>query len=270
VSRLEALLREVQSLETIAEQSTWLSRIDPRAAIIVTAAFILVVVSFDRYVVAALLPMAIFPVVLARLGNVSLQRIGSKVLLAMPFATMVGLFNPVFDTATRMDLLGHAVSGGWLSLISILLRAALTVAAALILVNVIGIYRLCAALDRMGIPSVLTIQLTMMFRYILTLSGELVRMNLARELRSYSSKPMSLAVYGPLLGHLMLRTLERAQRIHQAMLSRGFDGHLTVRHTQSWQWVDTVFLTFCLSAIILLRTTDLATSLGHLMLDIAL
>ncbi len=269
MSSIETLLREVHALDVSASQSGWLAGIDPRATILATLAFILVVVSFNRYAVAALLPMAIFPVLLARLGNIPLTRIGFKVLLAMPFALMVGLFNPIFDPVPRMELMGHAVSGGWLSLASILIRAALTVAAALILVASIGMHRLCAALGDLGVPRVLTTQLLFMHRYILLLAGELGRMSLARELRSQPSKALPLSVYGSLLGHMLLRTLERAQRIHQAMLSRGFDGHLPIRQTQPWQRGDTVFLALCLGAFFLVRTTDLATLLGRLMLDVA-
>jgi len=268
VSGIEALLREVRSLDAVAGQSTWLSRIDPRAMLLATLAFILVVVSFHRYAVAALLPMMIFPVLLARLGNISLSRIGFKVLLAMPFALMLGLFNPVFDPVPRMELWGHYVSGGWLSLASILIRAALTIAAALILVASIGIHRLCAALDHLGVPRVLTTQLLFMHRYILVLAGELGRMNLARELRSQSPKSMPLSVYGSLLGHLLLRTLERAQRIHQAMLSRGFDGHLPIRQARSWQFADTAFLAIWLGIFFLVRMTDFTTMLGQLMLGV--
>ena len=212
--------------------------------------------------------MAIFPVVMARLGNVELSGIGLKILLAMPFALMVGLFNPLFDTVPRLEVTGISVSGGWLSLVSILIRAALTVAAALILIAVLGIYRLCAGLDRLGVPRVLTTQLLVMYRYTAVLSGELGRMSLARELRSTSSRAMSLAVYGALLGHLLLRTLERAQRIHQAMLARG-GGPLPIRHAGAWQFRDTVFLLLVAGAFLLIRSTDLAGGLGRLLVGLA-
>lgn len=267
VSSIEALLREVQALDASAGQSTWLAHLDPRTIALATITFIVVVVSFDRYAVAALLPLAIFPVVLARLGNVPLARIGRKLLPALPFALMVGLFNPLFDPAPRLDLMGYTISGGWLSLASILLRAVLTVAAALVLIAVLGIHRLCAVLDRLGVPRVLTTQLLFMHRYIGVLAGELGRMNLARELRA--NKTMPLSVYGPLLGHLLLRTLARAQRIHQAMLSRGFDGHLPIRQAQAWQSIDTAFLTICLGTFFVMRTTDLPALLGQWMLGLA-
>jgi cobalt/nickel transport system permease protein len=256
-------LREVRSLDAAASQSTWLSRIDPRALILATLAYIIVVVSFHRYAVAALLPLAIFPVVLARLGNIDLAGIGFKMLPAIPFALMVGLFNPLFDTAPRLVLSGLEISGGWLSLASILIRAILTVAAALIMMTCLGMPRLCAALDKLGVPRTLTTQLQFMHRYVALLAGELGRLNLARELRTRQPAAMPLGVYAPLLGHLLLRTLARAQRIHQAMLSRGFDGQVPIGQTLSWRWQDTAFLAICLGILFWMRTSNLPVLLGH-------
>jgi cobalt/nickel transport system permease protein len=165
--------------------------------------------------------------------------------------------------------MGYVVTGGWLSLASILIRAVLTVAMALILVAILGIYGLCAALDQLGAPRVFTTQLSFLHRYTQVLAGELGRMNLARELRSNTSAAMPLSIYGSLLGHLLLRTLERAQRIHQAMLSRGFDRHMPVPRRYAWRWRDTGFLVICLIAFGLMRTTDLATLLGRTLLGAA-
>jgi len=123
--------------------------------------------------------------------------------------------------------------------------------------------RLCAALEQLGAPRVLTTQLLFMHRYILLLAGELGRMNLARELRSRTSAAIPLAVYGPLLGHLLLRTLERAQRIHQAMRSRGFDGQMPAGRPLAWHWRDTAFLSVSLAAFACMRATDLPALLGR-------
>ena len=266
MSGIEALLQEVRSHDAMHGRSTWLAQLDPRATVLATLAFIVVVVSFDRYATSGLLPLAVFPVVMARLGELPLRRIGVKVLLAMPFALMIGLFNPMFDQAPRMALWGYPIAGGWLSFLSILERVALTVSAAVILVDGLGMHKFCAALKQLGVPAVLTTQLLFLQRYIQVLAGELERMNLARQLRSGSTKNMPLAVYGSLLGHLLLRTLERAQRIHQAMLSRGFDGQLPMRRAQPWRTMDTMFIAVCLLTFALLRTTDLTTLLGQLIL----
>jgi cobalt/nickel transport system permease protein len=266
---IDALLQEVRTHDALHARSTRLSQLDPRATLLATFAFITVVVSFDRYATAALLPLAVFPVVMARLAELSLRRVGAKVLLAMSFALMIGLFNPLFDPEPRLQWWGYPIAGGWLSFLSILGRVALTVSAAVILVDGLGMHKFCAALKQLGVPAVLTTQLLFLHRYIQLLAGELQRMNLARQLRSGSTNTMSLAVYGSLLGHLLLRTLERAQRIHQAMLSRGFDGQLPLRQPQPWRTMDTMFITTCLLVFLLLRTTDLTTLLGRLILRVA-
>jgi cobalt/nickel transport system permease protein len=48
---------------------------------------------------------------------------------------------------------------------------------------------------------------------------------------------MGMRVFGSLAGQLLLRTLDRARRIHLAMLCRGFDG--AVRQAESPQFSKT-------------------------------
>lgn len=268
MSRIDAALRDLYSLDTVALRSTVLSGLDPRAKIIVTLAFILVVVSFDRYRVAALIPFALFPVVLSSLGSVPPRLILRKVLIAAPFALMVGIFNPWIDQSVVLTM-GHvAVSAGWLSFFSIMLRFLLTVTAAVILVGSTGFHRLCVGLRHLGLPGVFINQLLFLYRYVYLLTGEAARMNAARELRAIGRRGMPLAVYGALLGHLLLRSLERAQRIHQAMAARVFTGELHSLRPLRWQRRDTVFVVFCLTLFGLGRCYDFAGWLGRLLMGV--
>jgi cobalt/nickel transport system permease protein len=268
VSSIRAALLDIESLNVLATWPSALSALDARAKILITLAFIFTVVSFDRYAVAALLPLALFPVVLTRLGNIPLRMILRVVLMASPFAVMMGAFNPLFDQQVVLQVAGFNIFGGWLSFVSILLRFVLTVSAGLILVASTGIAPLCEALHRMGLPHVLTTQLLLLHRYALVLADDAARMSLARELRA-NGKPMRLAVHGPLLGHLLLRSLHRAQCIHQAMLSRGFDGQLPQSAVLRWKPRDTVFAVSCLLGLMLARQVDLANLMGQLVLRVA-
>jgi cobalt/nickel transport system permease protein len=265
VSRIHAALQDFDALDALASRPTALSRLDPRVKILATLGFILTVVSFDRYTVAALLPLALFPLIMAALGDISLRSIGRTVLLAAPFAVMVGIFNPWLDQRPLLTLLGYPITGGWVSFTSILIRFCLTVAAGLVLVASTGLPQICAGLERLGVPQVFTTQLLFLHRYALVLAHEASRMSLARELRA-NGKAMPLSVYGPLLGHLLLRALQRAQRLHQAMLSRGFDGQLRHRKSLRWQSADTLFLALCGMGFVLARQVDLAHLMGRLML----
>ena len=266
MGRIENALRDFDSLDAFAARPTALSQLDPRAKILATLGFIVAVVSFDRYAVAALLPFAVFPVLLAGLAEIPLRVIGRKVLLASPFAVMIGLFNPLLDQQPVLTLYGLEISGGWVSLASLLIRFCLSVAAALVLLASTGFHGVCVGLGRLGAPQVFTTQLLFLHRYALVLGGEAARMGLARELRGGSGAAMSLGVYGSLLGHLLLRALERAQRIHQAMLSRGFDGALRDNRLLHWRASDWAFLTVCGVSFALARQVDLAHLLGDILL----
>jgi cobalt/nickel transport system permease protein len=266
VSRIDDALRDLHSLDAMAARPTVLARIDPRSKILATLAFIVAVVSFDRYTVAALLPFALFPVALAALGEVPLRLIGRKLLIASPFALMVGMFNPMIDRVPLIELSGIGISGGWVSYASILLRFALTVASALVLVAGTGFYNVCAGLGRLGAPHVFTTQLLFLYRYAYVLAGEAARMSNARELRACGQSSLTLPVYASLLGHLLLRALERAQRIHMAMVSRGFDGDLRSTRPMHWRHADTVFVAGCAACFVLARSVDLPRMLGGLLI----
>ena len=265
MSRIDAALRELRSLDALAARDTPLTRLDARAKVIATLAFIVIVVSFERYAVAALLPLAAYPVVLAVLGDVPAAPLVRKLLLAAPFAVLVGAFNPLLDRAPMLAFGEIAVAAGWVSFASILVRFALTVGAALVLVAVTGMHTLCAALARLGVPQVLTAQLLFLFRYAFVLGGEAARMAAARELRS-GGRALALSAYGPLLGHLLLRSFERAQRVHLAMVARGFDGELRTLRAPRWSSRDTAFVLVWCAFFVLVRTVDLPQALGRLLL----
>jgi cobalt/nickel transport system permease protein len=60
MSSIDTLLQEVHSHDALHARTTWLSQLDPRATLLATLAFIVIVVSFNRYAVAGLLPLAVF------------------------------------------------------------------------------------------------------------------------------------------------------------------------------------------------------------------
>lgn len=266
MSRIDAALRELRSLEALAARPSALAALDPRARILMTLAFIVTVVSFDRYTVLALLPLALFPVLMAALGDVPLRLLARRIVLAAPFALTVGLFNPLLDRAPMADLFGLAVSGGWVSLASLLLRLALTVAAAVVLLASTGMVAVCHGLAQLGVPRVLTHQLLLMQRYVNVLAEEAAHMRLARALRAGEGRPLGLAVWGTLLGQLLVRSIDRAQRIHQAMLARGFDGRLPHIPPAHWRWPDSAWLALCLAALALARSVDLPQSMGRVLI----
>ena len=226
MAKIESSFFDISTLDNFSFQSSPIHGLDPRSKLLTTLCYIVFVMSFDKYAVSGLLPFISYPVVLMALGNLPPGYLLKKILLAAPFAFFIGIFNPVMDRTILMHLGPVAISGGWISFVSIMLRFVLTVSSALILIGTTGFNEVCMALERLGAPKGFVVQLLFLYRYIFVLADEGSRMVRARSLRAFGGRGMGFRVYVHMIGQLLLRTLDRAQRIHLAMVCRGFDGEI--------------------------------------------
>lgn len=260
-----AVWGDVARMDDLARLDTPVHRIDARAKILVTFAFIVVVMSFPRQALSALTPFALFPALLLALGRIPARTVTRKVLLALPFALAVGIFNPLVDRQPVLAVGPWLVSGGWVSLASLVMRFCLTVAAALALVACTGMDRLALALGQLGVPRAFVVQLLFFNRYLFVVADEAGRALRAAALRADGRRTLSLRAYGPLVGHLLLRSLDRAGRVHRAMLARGFDGEVRVRQPSSFGATDALFVAAWLACFAAARAWNLAGLLGRLL-----
>jgi cobalt/nickel transport system permease protein len=262
---IESGLYELGQLDALARRDTPVHRLDPRAKVLTTLVFLVCVVSFGKYDVLPMLPFLLFPVVLASEGDLPWPFIARKLLVVAPFAVVIGMFNPLLDRAVIVHLGGIGISGGWVSFVSILLRFGLTTVAALVLIATTGFMGVCMAIERLGAPDVFATQLLFLYRYIFVLGEEAMRMVRARALRSFGRRGTGVRVYGHMLGSLLLRTYDRAQRVYLAMLCRGFDGHVRVRGRLRLQGRDVAFTVLWSAAFVLFRLFDVPLIAGQLL-----
>lgn len=263
MSHIESGLYQLGRLDRLAAQNTSVHRLDPRAKVVTTLAFLVCVVSFGKYQVLAMLPFVIFPIALATEGDLPLGYLARKLFIVAPFAVVVGMFNPLLDRAVMVQIGSFGLSGGWISFASILLRFALTTSAALVLIGTTSFNGVCMALERLGAPDVFATQLLFLYRYIFVLGEEAMSMARARALRSFGGRGMGMHVYGLMLGHLLLRTYDRAQRVYLAMLSRGFDGQIRVMRRSRPGARDVVFTLSWCAAFAVFRLYNVPLVLGQ-------
>lgn len=255
---------DFKQLDLLALRNTSIHRLDPRAKVLTTLGFIVCVVSFDRYQISAMLPFLIYPIVLMAFGELPFGYILRKIIIVIPFALMVGLFNPVFDRQVLMQIGSLDIWGGWISCLSILLRAILTASAAIILVAITGFPAICEALEKLKMPKTFVVQLLFLYRYIFVLTDEGVRTARARQLRTFGKRGLGIRHFGSLVGHLLLRTWERAERIHMAMLARGFSGAVHSSRRQShFGRNELLFMGGWVALFILLRLYNAPQLLGN-------
>jgi cobalt/nickel transport system permease protein len=255
-------------LDTLSYRDTVVHRLDPRAKLIATVLFIVTVVSFPKYEIAGLLPFLLFPVLIFSLADVPVKFILKKVLLLSSFAVFIGIFNPVIDRRIVYSFLGIPVSAGWISFLSVMLKFFLTITSALLLIATTSFPGICHALQRLGMPEIFVSQLLFLYRYIFVLAEETMRLVRARDMRSFGNKGRGIGVFVSLIGTLFLRTVERAERIYQAMLSRGFTGRLHSVRSCRFSQADAAFL--CVTAVLLylFRVHDVVGAAGRLSMGI--
>ncbi len=268
MSRVDTGFFDIRYLDTLAQGETWVHRLDPRAKLVTTLIFILTVVSYDKYTITGLLPFVIYPVTLSGAANLPVSYILHKLLIIAPFAILIGLFNPFFDRSVHIYVGSVGITGGWISFISLLIRFILTVGTALIFIAVTSFNGLCAALQQLRVPTIFITQLLFLYRYIFVLLDEAVRMSRARTLRTFNSSGLGMKTYSSLVGHLLLKTLNRAERLHLAMRCRGFDGHIPLFRPSRIGSAEITFV-FCWTCIFLLmRLYNIPQLLGSLILEV--
>ena len=181
---------EMRLLDNLARKESAIHRLHPLVKLLTTLFFLIAVVSFGRYEISSLLPFVFYPVLIFALAELPVGPVLKRVALVQPLLIGMGILNPVFDNYPVM-LGGIAVSRGWITFISLLLKGVLTVTAGLLLIATTGIDKLAAALRMLRIPKVFVLQLLLTYRYISVLGGEVSRMLRAYSLRRRSKRHTS-------------------------------------------------------------------------------
>lgn len=262
MSTITTALLDLKYLEILAAGETTIHRLNPLAKVLVTLLFILCVISFNRYELTALLPFFLFPIVMIARADLPLLFILKKIILFLPFILLVGIFNPVFDLDPLVQFGSLTVSSGWISFLSIIIRSILTVGGVFVLIGTTGFTPTCQALRRIGMPQAFTTQLLFLYRYIFVLAEEAGRASLARELRSCGTKGQGIESYRSLIGALLLRTWGRAERIHDAMLARGFIGEFHRVQSNSFGRMEISYCFGWTALFVLFRLTNIPLELG--------
>lgn len=254
---------DVGRLDRLSYQSTCVHQLDPRAKVVATVLFLFTVISFPKYEVAGLIPFFLFPVLLMTMGEIPFLFVVKKVLFVSPFAIFIGIFNPLLDTGTVAVIAGMPISAGWISFVSIILKFSLTISAAILLVATTSFPGVCHALRQLGFPSLFTSQLLFLYRYLFVLMEEAMRIIRARDMRAFGTRGTGIKVFVRLIGILFLRTVDRAERVYYAMLSRGFQGDMPSLRKSRIAMTDMAFMATMITFLAVFRFFPVTEEVGR-------
>lgn len=208
----------------------------------VTVIYIVAVLSVPLMQPQRLVWLAAYPIVAAEMSGLGYVKVFVRSLWIIPLLGLVAMFNPIIDRQEAFSVHGFVVTTGWLSFTSIIIRGMLSLQAVLIITGTCGFNGLVDALRSLGCPAVMTAQMSLTYRYLTVIVGEAVVMKRARAARGYGHDRYPMMMWGRFVGQLLVRSVQRATRIHRAMLARGFNGTIPTGqpmgwNTKAWLWL---------------------------------
>jgi cobalt/nickel transport system permease protein len=208
----------LDGIERFSTGSGPLHRMDARAKLIAALAFIVVIVATPIGAWTALGAEGLVLALLTGLAGVPPGEIGRRWLRLL---VLVGFLAVTIAPAhPARAQYGLAVVAG-----SILIKNSMAVVTVLLLSAVTPFHTVLAGLRGLSVPVMLVSTLQFMERYRHVLMEELHRMATARRARTFGRRGgLGWGLLTGLIGMLFLRTLERAERVHGAMLARGWTG----------------------------------------------
>lgn len=261
----QEILLNLGWMDQMARQDSPVHRLDARVKVLTTLLFVVCVVSFPKYTVSGLIPYFLYPFSVMTAAHLPVRPLLKRLAIVSPFALLLGMWNPLLDRQASVCFGSISIASGWLSFCSILLRFALTVGSILILMASTGLEGICAALEKMKVPRIFVLQILFLYRYLFVLTEETARMLRARSLRTFDQRQNRLLSFRGMAGHLLLRTLERAERINQAMYCRAFEGRIPTEHSFQIKHQDFVFASFWTLFFLVFRWMEPSILLGRLM-----
>ncbi|MFJ6855316.1 cobalt ECF transporter T component CbiQ [Streptomyces sp. NPDC091271] len=201
----------------------------PHCKLAAVLCFVVVVVSTPREAVWAFGLYAVLLAAVAAVARIPAGFLLKRLVIEVPFVAFA-LLMPFVVPGEQTELLGVSVSvpglwGAW----NVLAKGTLGVAASVILASTTELRSLLLGLQRLRLPPLLVQIASFMIRYGDVITDELRRMSIARRSRGFEASGVRhWSVLAKTAGALFIRSYERGERVHLAMVSRGYTGTMPV------------------------------------------
>jgi cobalt/nickel transport system permease protein len=223
------------------------------AKIVAALLFILVVVStpIGRWQAFLGYFLALFITVAA--AKIPFTLMFKRALIEIPFI-FFALLMPFFGTGERFEVAGlNLYREGLLAGAGIFVKGTLGVITAIVLSTSTTAREILRGLERLKLPTLMVQIASFMLRYVNVVNDEMERMKIARESRGFVATGIQhWKVLATAAGALFIRSYERGERVHLAMISRGYEGvlpHDEPPHISAGLWLRS--LTLPITALII-------------------
>ena len=218
-----------------------LHRRDARVKILALLSFLVVLTTTPAGRWGAMLGYLLMLCGAAALAGLPLKSVLPRAALVLPISATFALVSLLSGSAERAVAIPEK---SFLSAVGVLLLAGTT-----------PLPQLLQGLAGLGAPRMVVLVIQFLYRYLFVIFEQAEHMRLAARCRGGfgGGRRSRFTAAAGALAVLFGRSYERAEGIHQAMLSRGFDGHLRLLSAKRISSADLAFLTMAVAAPVALR-----------------
>ena len=246
--------------EPFASGNSLIHQLDPRFRMVFATAFSFVVALSKQFSVLFIaIAVSIALILMARL---KLMEVFRRFAVVFGFLLLIWLILPItFEGEPLVQVYPFTITRpGVILSAQITMKSTAILLAFMALMATMSIATIGHALHRLRFPVKLIYLLLMTYRYIFVFEQEYGRLWTAVKIRGFRSGTNihSYKTYAYLIGMLFVRASARAERVHQAMLCRGFNGQFySLRDFPSSprNWLFAALMTILISILIMLEFT---------------
>jgi cobalt/nickel transport system permease protein len=238
--------------EQFSTGESFVHKLDPRVKIIVAILYSIVVAVSSNF--SALLPALGISVFLIVLSTLSIRKVLYRLLLVNGLIIFLWVFLPFTYKGETLFTIGPLAGTKegvlYASQITVKCNAILLVMIALL--STTPISTLGQAMGQLYFPDKIIHLFLFTYRYIHVIFQEYNRLINAMRIRGFTPETNlhTYRSYAYLVGMLLVRSYDRSERIHKAMLCRGFHGKYYTLSRFSIKIGDILYLSLMLSAIL--------------------
>jgi cobalt/nickel transport system permease protein len=223
----------------VAEVRTALHDAAPEVKVLALVAFALSVAFVPHGAWWPFAVDALIVAVFAAWGRVPVRGLLVRLVVEIPFLAFVVLL-PFVAGAEGLALAGAIVAKATLVVLATGILSATTPAPEIIM-----------GLERLRVPGAFTAIGALAVRYLMVVLDELRRVNTARQARGDDARWLwQVRAVAQSTGTLAIRCIDRGERVHAAMLARGFDGRLPSVTTGAEPGVAALPVALALAAVV--------------------
>ena len=266
MDKLSQAQHELREMDALAAGDSPVHRLNPLCKLLVTIFYIVTVVSFPKYDFSGLVVMVLYPVLLFQAAGIPVRLCFYKLRVVLPLVCAVGLANPFLDHAPQLQLGSMTVTGGFVSMLTLMMKGVFSLMASFLLIATTRMDAICAALRKLHVPELIPTLLLLTYRYIGVMIEQASVMNQAYKLRAPGQKGIHFSAWGSFLGQLLLRSMDRAEELYSSMTLRGFRGEFYYADAPACRRSSLVYTAACIALFLGARCINISSLLGELLI----